>query len=379
MTLDLLRSVFDSNSLFKDDTIFNLHYVPKKLVDREIEFEDAVLLLKPMIFSNKPTIVPLVGKSGVGKTMLALYLLDVCLDYQQFSNEPNSHTFSAVINCRNVKKNSFVNRILRIVDPGYPSRGYGTEEMLYHLKQQLEDRRAHCLLVLDDADFLTEDCQVILEQIVRDGTPVSFILTLQSSKLDSLNESFRWFLQPKVVLLADYDGGEIRQILEQRLELGIVGGVKTVNPAVLDQIVLASQGNVRVAIEMLKRSIQNAERQKMTAVHVEHIPRGTIQNVSRQNGKTTHGPHLNFHHEYILNCLQGKRNVPTGELEKAYEREAEKNGKAPIKHTQFWKCCKTLADWGLIRAKVGRHPTVKGRTTLYSGLSESFPLLDGLI
>lgn len=377
MTLELLRNVLASNSLFKDDSVFNLHYVPDELVDREVEFEDSVFLLKPMVLSNKPSVVPLVGKPGVGKTMLALYLLDVCLDYQQFSNGPNVRTFSGIINCRNIKKNSLVNRILRIVDPAYPSRGYGTEEMLYHLKQQLEGRKAHCLIVLDDADYLAEDCQILIEQMVRDGTPVSFILTLRSSKFDSLSEPFQVFLRPKVVLLPDYKEAEIRQILNQRLELGVIGGASTVKSTVFDQIVYESRGNVRVAIETLRRSIESAERQNQRKVRPGHIPQGMICNFSREKDKVPQPPFLNVHYELILNCLQGKQNVPTGVLEKAYIKEAESHGKEAIRHTQFWKCCKTLADWGLIKAKVGRHPSVKGRTTIYSSVPERLSPMNG--
>ena len=100
-----------------------------------------------------------------------------------------------------------------------------------------------------------------------------------------------------------------------------------------------------------------------------------VRKVSGESEKATQKPQLNIHHEYILNCLQGKQNMPTGELEKEYEKEAQRNGNEPVKHTQFWKCCKALSDWGLIKAEVGRHPTVKGRTTLYSSLSEGLPLL----
>ncbi|MEM0343290.1 MAG: AAA family ATPase, partial [Thermoplasmata archaeon] len=248
-------------SVFKDQRTLSFDYVPPKLVHRDEQMKRLITLYRPVVESNMSQNVVLTGSVGTGKTATAKRF---CMDLRDYAEKRQKAIDWVLVNCR--QRNSESSAVLHIVNhfqPNFPDRGFSITEMLRILRKDLEKRKLHLLIVLDEADVLLKRAgSDIIYKLTRFGEEgvearelVSLMLISQKNVFDMLDaSSASTFKRTNIIEFGKYTLDELRDIVAQRAELALHDGAITGDAVDLIAEVSAEWGDARFAIEILEKA-----------------------------------------------------------------------------------------------------------------------------
>jgi cell division control protein 6 len=371
-------------SVFKDQRTLSFDYVPQKLVHREAQMKRLVTLYRAVVESNLSQNVVLTGSVGTGKTATAKRF---CMDLKEYSEKQQKAVDWVLVNCR--QRNSESSAVLHIVNhfqPNFPDRGFSITEMLRILRKDLEKRKVHLLIVLDEADMLLKRAgSDIIYKLTRFGEEgveskelVSLMLISQKNVFDMLDaSSTSTFKRTNMIEFGKYSLEELRDIVSQRAELALKEDA--IDDDALDLIaeVSAEWGDARFAIEILEKAGMLADEEGAGCVNVEHVRAAKAEAYSSVTESKLKG--LDTHQRLTLLAIakasKGKAYITTGEAEAAYKVACEEFGEKPRAHTAFWGLLKDLDMLGVVSAKKSG-PGISGKTTVITLLDIPAKVLD---
>jgi cell division control protein 6 len=359
-------------SVFKDQRTLSFDYVPQRLVHREAQMKKLVMLYRPVVESNLSQNAVLTGSVGTGKTATAKRF---CTDLKDFAEKQQKAVDWVLVNCR--QRNSESSAVLHVVNhfqPNFPDRGFSITEMLRILRKDLEKRKVHLVIVLDEADMLLKKAGPdIIYKLTRFGEEkvdgrelVSLMLISQKNIFDLLDaSSTSTFKRTNVVEFGKYSSEELRDIVKTRAELAFHDG--TIDDDAIDLIadVSSEWGDARFAIEILEKAGMLADEESAGRISVEHVRGAKAEAYSSITESKLAG--LDKHQKLsllgIARASRGKAYVTTGEAESAYKVACEEYGEKPRAHTAFWGLMKDLDMLGVVSAKKSG-PGISGKTTV---------------
>jgi cell division control protein 6 len=371
-------------SVFKDQRTLSFDYVPQKLVHREAQMKRLVTLYRAVVESNLSQNVVLTGSVGTGKTATAKRF---CMDLKDFAEKQQKAVDWVLVNCR--QRNSESSAVLHIVNhfqPNFPDRGFSITEMLRILRKDLEKRKVHLLIVLDEADMLLKKAgSDIIYKLTRFGEEgveskelVSLMLISQKNVFDMLDaSSTSTFKRTNMIEFGKYSLEELRDIVSQRAELALKEDAIDSNALDLIAEVSAEWGDARFAIEILEKAGMLADEEGGGCVNVEHVRAAKAEAYSSVTESKLKG--LDTHQRLTLLAIakasKGKAYITTGEAEAAYKVACEEFGERPRAHTAFWGLLKDLDMLGVVSAKKSG-PGISGKTTVITLLDIPAKVLD---
>jgi cell division control protein 6 len=357
--------------VFKDQAKLSFDFVPDALLHRERQMQRLQSLFRPLREAAIASTAFLRGAVGTGKTHLSRRFAS---DFAKGAAEAGRAVEYVVVNCRQrMGDDAVLLAVLRKFDDRFPDRGFSMTEKLNTLRGQLEKRKAHLIVVLDEIDALLKKSGAQLvytfTRWAEEGgrSTVSLILISQKGEaLDKLDEASRsTFRRGNDVEFAPYTRDELRDIARYRADLAFHPG--TVPDDVVDLIAdaAAEDGNARRVVEILLLAGLAADDENAEQVEVEHVRTATGH------------AHPSFAEERLVNLdvarklvllaiarkAQRKAALTTGEAEDAYGVVCEEYGEKKRGHTQFWKYLNDLDALGLIDAKLSGEGVV-GKTTI---------------
>jgi cell division control protein 6 len=359
-------------SVFKDQRTLSFDYVPQRLVHREAQMKKLVMLYRPVVESNLSQNAVLTGSVGTGKTATAKRF---CTDLKDFAEKQQKAVDWVLVNCR--QRNSESSAVLHVVNhfqPNFPDRGFSITEMLRILRKDLEKRKVHLVIVLDEADMLLKKAGPdIIYKLTRFGEEkvdgrelVSLMLISQKNIFDLLDaSSTSTFKRTNVVEFGKYSSEELRDIVKTRAELAFHDG--TIDDDAIDLIadVSSEWGDARFAIEILEKAGMLADEESAGRISVEHVRGAKAEAYSSITESKLAG--LDKHQKLsllgIARASRGKAYVTTGEAESAYKVACEEYCEKPRAHTAFWGLMKDLDMLGVVSAKKSG-PGISGKTTV---------------
>ena len=371
-------------SVFKDQRTLSFDYVPPRLVHRDEQMKRLITLYRPVVESNMSQNVVLTGSVGTGKTATAKRF---CMDLKDYAEKKQKAIDWVLVNCR--QRNSESSVVLHIVNhfqPNFPDRGFSITEMLRILRKDLEKRRLHLLIVLDEADMLLKRAgSDIIYKLTRFGEEgvdarelVSLMLISQKNVYDMLDaSSASTFKRTNIIEFGKYTLDELRDIVAQRAELALHDGA--INQDAIDLIAEVSSewGDARFAIEILEKAGMLADEEGAGAIDVEHVRAAKAEAYSSVTESKLIG--LDTHQKLALLAIakasKGKAYVTTGEAEAAYRVACEEYEEKPRAHTAFWGLLKDLDMLGVVSAKKSG-PGISGKTTVITLLDIPAKVLD---
>jgi cell division control protein 6 len=359
-------------SVFKDQRTLSFDYVPQKLVHREAQMKKLAMLYRPVLESNFAQNAVLIGSVGTGKTATAKRF---CMDLKDYGEKQQKAIDWTLVNCRQRNSESAV--VLQIVNhfqPNFPDRGFSITEMLRILRKDLEKRRVHLVVVLDEADVLLKKAGPdIIYKLTRFGEEkveskelVSLMLVSQKNVFDMLDTaSVSTFKRTNIVEFGKYSSEELRDIVAQRAALALHEG--SIDSDSLDLIseVSSEWGDARFAIEILEKAGMLADEEGAGKVNVEHVRAAKAEAYSSITESKLQG--LEKHQKLALlgiaRASKGRAYITTRDAESAYAVACEEYEENPRAHTAFWGLMKDLDTLGIVSAKKSG-PGISGKTTV---------------
>ena len=361
-----------SSTIIKDASKFDYDYIPKNLVNREVQMHEMENLFRPFVEFNRSCNAFLMGSVGTGKTVTAKRF---CQDMREYCNSKGIQLDIIYVNCRtNNSENAVLLNLIRHFDQGYPDRGFSTEDMSRSLKGHLVKNKRPIVIIMDEVDILLKKSTVdIIYQITRLSdevnrpAPVSLILISQQSIFEMMDEaSASTFRRSTTVKFNKYSRDELRQIATERSKEALLPG--KISDDALDQIADSSEdyGDARMAIELLERASVLAEEGSAGEVTVENVRAAKASIYSVISESKIGALDINRKMALLSVARAMKQNVviPISAAEKTYAIVCEEYEVPARKHTQFWSYIQDLEKIGLVKTKVSSDG--KSRTTMIS-------------
>jgi len=367
----------NQRSVFIDETVLDIHYIPDKLLHREAELQRLRSLFDPIVtdpyeLSQKAVIL---GSVGSGKTVLVnTYGRELKRRAEQ--RRLNFHYIH--INCRQRRGSLFMilSQVVAHIKPGFPERGYSANELLDILRQIMDEADTQILLVLDEVDSLIEkegsDALYYLTRF-HETTPEGprrmnlICISKDAEVFRGLDRSTLSSLQQNVIRMSNYDRYQLADILQYRVERAFrKNAVPLEIIDFISEVAEKEKGDARYAISLLHGAGKEADSEGAQQIKPEHVRRiavGIFDVVVPEEIN-----HLNKHEKLALLGIARffssttSPTATTGEIEESYHLVCEEYGETPRGHTQFWKYLKRLDALDFVAMKT--RASSQGRTQI---------------
>ncbi|MET1128082.1 MAG: ORC1-type DNA replication protein [Thermoproteota archaeon] len=382
-TWDIIESVLEQPSVFRNREKLYPEYVPSYLPHREEELRTLASHFKPLL-TDPGSIsqrVLLVGGIGTGKTATARRFGK---DFSILARQKGVNLEYVHVNChRDRTLYLVVQEVARQLRIPIPPRGLSAQEMFHMVLKHLDNHGIYVLLTLDEFDYFIEvagsDAVYFLVRTYDEhpdlAKRINFIFIARSlsslSRLDSATESY---LMRNVIQFNPYTASEIYDILKFRSEEAFYPG--TVSDEILRYIAeltgvdTGGTGNARIALEILALAGSIADREGAGKVMLDHVRRAfTEANPQLTVMVNDVIRHLPLHELFVLLAVVRalkKRQEPyvkMGDVEEEYHEIAESYNEKPRGHTQIYEYIVDLKKRGVIDARLSGKG-YRGKTTL---------------
>lgn len=355
---DIFDEELAKKSVFEDQSKLFPDYVPEELVHREEEFRELIQFFKPLLEDKASQRVLINGPVGVGKTALTLKFGQ---ELQEAAKKRDIDLTYTHVNCR---KQGTPQMVIRKVAESFPMsvprRGFAPQELMGQAIDYLEKKDSYLAVALDELDyFVRQNGPDLLYSLTRAAEEseapnrLSIIATSHSPDfLDTVDEATRSTFMHNLVELDKYSSSQLRDILNQRVELAFKPG--TVGDETIELIsdISARRGDARFAFEILWHAGKFASQGEVEEVLPNHARKakaevhpGVRRDVLADLKK----------HELLTLLAIGRKlkisnsaYVLTGEVEEAYQVVCEEFGEEPRGHTSFWKYINNLDSLGIV-------------------------------
>lgn len=268
------RILTEGETLFRDETVFTPSYMPKDFIHRDSQMQEIMYSLKPGTRGLNPVNTFLYGPPATGKTTAVLYA------FQQLK-EATGKLLPVYINCEdhNTPYTIFAKIYHTVYGINPPSTGKPLEDLKEAVYHKLKKEDKSLIVALDEADSLKEEGVIdkVLIDLLKAHTSYGFdrvgvmAVTTKKEVLALLDEKTRSVYNPKTIYFPKYSRNEIRDILNNRIKYGLYD--KVLDEECLEDIVdkTLNTGDLRTGIDLIRRSVHEAEKDSSRKVSLEHI------------------------------------------------------------------------------------------------------------
>ncbi len=357
----------ETTSLIEQRDVLREDYQPNEILERDDEITQYAHALKPIIDGFSPNNVFLYGKTGVGKTAVTRYMIDML--YEEIDDGDAITVVS--INCK-LTPTSYQTAIKlanELAEEEVVCSGHPTSDVMDALHTQIEATESTVLFVLDEIDHLGDDDDLLYDLprakangYIEDADVGLIGISNDYTYRQNLSPKVKDTLMEKEIKFSPYDAGELQTILHTRAEKALISKDYLDNGVIQLCSALAAQdkGSARQAIDLFREACDHAEENGQTTVSEENV-RAAETRVER--GRIEEAiPDLTNHGRLALMAVataERREDTPlrTKELYDYYTRCAKANAIDPLTDRSLHDHADDLAMLGFVK----RHEKNKGR------------------
>jgi cell division control protein 6 len=264
-------------TLFKDREIFELGYVPDQFLYREPQMKKIGYAIAPGIDGKHPQNIICIGPPGTGKTTSVKKIIE------QAEQISPSSLILAYINCRYTQTHySVLSEIYKkITGIELPPSGIALKKLYEKVAETLAAKNKTMFVILDDADFLIQRriFHDVVNNILRlhEEYPLNIGLAAVHSISYPPMDDITSIFTPQIVKFPGYTWDETFDILDKRAKIGLHSNV--VEKRIIEKITgcTVPKGDIRFGIDLLKRSVINAEMRASKTVNFNDIDTALVE------------------------------------------------------------------------------------------------------
>ncbi|MEI7434235.1 MAG: ORC1-type DNA replication protein [Methanomicrobiales archaeon] len=263
-------------TLFRNRDAFEIDFVPEIFNFREAQIKDIAYAIQPGLIGNRPLNQVLRGLPGTGKTTAVMRIFSEI-------TETTQRLIPVYVNCQTDRsKYAVFSKIYCALHKHQPpAKGASVQRVVEDIGKTLNEKEAVLLVCFDDANYLLpgnhlNDILFILLRlyVAHPKARVGVLLPMSTMDVDlerALDAAVLSVLQPDQVYFPPYTEMEIREILNDRIKAGLFPGVLTdeMFTFLIDHTMRS--GDMRVGLDLVKRSVMAAERDGRSSVTEEDI------------------------------------------------------------------------------------------------------------
>lgn len=250
-------------TLFKDLSVLEPDYLPEYFPHRETQLNSLKFALRPALRGMRPLNCLLVGPPGTGKTSAVMKVF----------KEVEAHTPNVVavkVNCQiDSTRFAVISRIYRkLFGISPPNSGIAFRKIFETVVNSLISSEKVLLVALDDLNYLCYEghANEVMYSLLRaheqyPGAKIGVIgIVNDTSDLFCIDSRVNSVFLPEEISFPRYQGAEVLDILKDRAKYGFYP--KVISDELLELVAsyVEKTEDLRVGIDLLKRSGFNAER-----------------------------------------------------------------------------------------------------------------------
>ncbi len=343
-------------TLFQDERYFDLDYIPKDFNYRDAQLRSIEMCLKPALRGGRPMNARIFGPPATGKTTA------VKLMFSEI-REKTDRVACVHVNCQiHASKFAVFSQVHKEVCGHLPpDTGVPFPRVYEAIFKKLVKEGRSLVVALDDMNYLFYDrhANEIIYDILRAHEVFPGAKTAVFGILSEIDFNYRLdakvssIFRPQEIFFQPYTRSEILSILKDRAKFGFFPGV--ISEKVIEKVAeyAFSQADLRVGIELLRKSALIAESEASRKIKEEHVEKvyGDSRLVKLQRVLKSLSPE----EKDLVKLLAESKKADSGELYELFKRKTKQS------YTKFYRILDKLEAVRLIDTKfTGKGE--KGRT-----------------
>ncbi|MFH1403096.1 MAG: ORC1-type DNA replication protein [Candidatus Altiarchaeota archaeon] len=343
--------LLDDETLFKSEEVFTPSYVPDDFTHRDDQLKEMSLSIKPGLRGVNPINTLIHGPPGTGKTTAMKYLFNQV-------NEMSGKLKTVYVNCEdnNTRFSIFSKIHEEVFGHSPPDTGKPLNTVKEKVFKKLEREGKSLCVCLDEMDllFLNKTIDSLLIDLLKAHTTYGYDkvgvigIMIDETIINDLEAKTMSVFNPVRVYFPPYSSSEVYDILARRVDYGLYDGVIT------DKLVeyiagkTSEVGDLRVGIDLIRRSAMLAERDSERRISKQHVEEA-LEKDSRRVGLVETVKVLDEDERNLLELISRNDGMKSGDV---YKRIKEDTGVGVrkyndmIKKLEYYKLIDTVAAEG---------------------------------
>jgi len=297
--------------VIEDERVLTASFLPNRMRHRGSERQEIASALDPILEGEQPRNLLLYGPPGTGKSTMAEYVVEKL-------KEHDSSVIWGSVNCwKYPSRFKLYYNLLQDMGMKMIHRtGTPTDELVSKFEQKIRSRPS--VVILDEVDQIEDER--ILYDMARYTRTGLIMIANQENVFYNIDERIRSSLSSrKNVRFQAYTTDELVDILKDRREWGLKPD--TVKTSQLRKIASRSNGDARIAINSLRISAEEAEKQDREKILDDDIEAAVPEAVKQDQSESLEK--LNEDQRVLYDTIKQEEEIKPRELYDRYREEAE--------------------------------------------------------
>jgi archaeal cell division control protein 6 len=363
-------------SIFFNKKVLQTSYTPDNIPHRDEQINEIAGILAPVLRGEKPSNLFLYGKTGTGKTLSVLHVVN---NLQKIAKEKKLPLNVVYINCKLKRVADTEYRLIATLarefgQKNVPITGLPTDEIYRMFISNIDKKETQVILILDEIDQLVKKAgDEILYNLTRintelKNTQITFVGISNDLRFaNDLDPRVKSSLAEEDLNFPSYNALQLQDILNERASNAFKG--KIISEGVIEKCAAYAareHGDARRALDLIRVAGELAERKNDLKVEIKHIDEAEskIENdlVVEVINTLPKQSQLTLLSIFDLYEKKGNEKFFTGDVYEDYMALCVLSGLKPLTQRRLSDLIAELDMLGIINAKViskGRYGRTK--------------------